>query len=86
MSWKKAVFFGGAVLVSAACADVTTPTAPAELTKIDRASVSATNKTTTLATPTLPQAPVNAPLSCGVAVIHVGLDGELIITCPPVTW
>lgn len=87
MSWKKAVFFGGAVLVLSACADTTAPSSPSELTKLDRASVSASKKTQDAAPATLTiPPPEQAPTSCAAAVIHVGFDGELIVTCPPVMW
>lgn len=85
MSWKKAVFYGGAVLVLSACADTTAPSSPSELTKLDRAPVSASKKTQNAA-PATPTLPVQAPTSCAAAVIHVGFDGELIVTCPPVMW
>jgi len=84
MSWKKAVFYGGAVLVLAACSDATAPSA---LTKVNGVSASSKSTTTATSDSTTTVAPPTAPLSCGNAVIHVGADGEVSLIClPPVMW
>jgi hypothetical protein len=83
MSWKKAVFYGGAVLVLSACADATAPTSP-ELKKIDHSSASAKQSTTTLS-PTAPS-DTNKVLNCSGMLIHTGFDGALVLSCPVVMW
>lgn len=86
MSFKKAVFFGGAVLVLAACGDATSPTSPSALSDMNGAAAAA--KASVSPTPTMPpttaapKVPVNAMTAlCGNATIHLGLDGSIIITC-----
>lgn len=86
MSWKKALFYGGAVLVLAACGDATSPTSPSAVTKVNGVSASMTKKTTGTVSSDSTSTPVNEPLSCAAAVIHVGLDGSLIMTCEPLIW
>jgi len=49
MTWKKALFFGGAILVLTGCSNATEPTSPAQLTqlKLDRSSASLADSTDT---------------------------------------
>jgi hypothetical protein len=84
MSWKKAVFFGGALLVLAACGDATGPTSPSALSRTGGNSAALTASpmptTTTTTTTTLLQPSTN-PILCSGIVIHVGLDGSIISDC-----
>jgi len=83
MSWKKAVFFGGAVLVLAACGDATSPNSPSALTKVNGVSASLVKKAASDSTST----PTTVPTSvCTGIVIHAGLDGSLIEVCAPTLW
>ena len=90
MSWKKAVFYGGAVLVLAACDNATAPTSPSAMTKLDGVAAAAKQKATTETAPAPQANPLSLPTvpntGCAAAVIHVGLDGELIMVCAPVEW
>ena len=83
MNWKKAVFYGGAVLVLAACGDATSPTSPA-LTKVSGVSASSVKKASaasdSTSTPTVPTS------VCNGMVIHAGLDGALVEVCLPTMW
>jgi hypothetical protein len=85
MSWQRAVFFGGAVLVLSACADAT---APSTLRQVD-GTVFAKRAETTDSTTVDPAGGKND--ECSSVVIHVGLDGSLIPICvvippPTVLW
>jgi hypothetical protein len=73
MGWKKALFFGGAVLVLAACSD--SATAPTALTKADapEASLLLQPATTTTTSP-LPRI---GPVCTGI-VIRTGIDGQIV--------
>jgi hypothetical protein len=87
MSWKKALFFGGAVLLLAACSDATAPTSLNRQRDISAAAKSSpTTPIPTTSTPTTPTTTVlvdTDPLldlcvnSSGY-VVHTGLDGS----CP----
>jgi hypothetical protein len=88
MSWKRAVFYGGAVLVLAACDNATAPTAPS-LTRVNdvsasskRASAQSAPETTADST-TVPGSGVKN--TCSGMVIFIGLDG-LLTTCSPTVW
>ena len=85
MSWKRAVFFGGAVLVLAACSDAT---APNSLTKLDAAEAYSKTKTTSSTTTTTTTSTTPTATStdeCTAMVIHTGLT---VISCTTstVTW
>jgi len=73
MGWKKALFFGGAVLVLAACSD--SATAPTALRKADAPEASLLLKpaTTTTSSP-LPRI---GPICTGI-VIRTGMDGQFV--------
>lgn len=86
-SWKKAVFFGGAVLVLAACGDATSPSSPA-LNRIDGPAAWSTKKTSTTSTTstTTPSDSTNTITNtCSGVVIHVGLDGMTVPLCVQTT-
>lgn len=81
MGWKKALFFGGAVLVLAACSD--SATAPSNLRPADAQPANltfsmpapmSTPTAPTLGTPTLPK-PLIDPL-CSGFVIRTGADSS----------
>ena len=73
MGWKKALFFGGAVLVLAACSD--SATAPTALRKADAPEASLLLKpATTTTTSPLPRI---GPICTGI-VIRTGIDGQII--------
>lgn len=74
MGWKKALFFGGAVLVLAACSD--SATAPTALTKADAPEASFLLKPATTTTTTSPL-PRIGPVCTGI-VIRTGIDGEIV--------
>jgi hypothetical protein len=76
MGWKKALFFGGAVLVLAACSD--SATAPTALRKADapEASLLLMPATTTTTTTTSPL-PRIGPICTGI-VIRTGIDGQIV--------
>ena len=86
MSWKKAVFFGGAVLLLAACDNATAPNSPSALNRLDRAAVSSTKSATTQSdsttTPTVP----GTIGECHQAVIHTGVEWQAVIICMPTIW
>jgi hypothetical protein len=77
MGWKKALFFGGAVLVLAACSD--SATAPTALRQADapEASLMLNVPTTTSTTSPLPPLPRIGPICTGT-VIRTGFDGQLV--------
>ena len=83
MSWQRAVFFGGAVLVLSACADAT---APATLRQVG-GSLDAKRAATTDTATVDPSGGKSD--ECTGVVIHVGgIDGSLIPICvlpPPTT-
>lgn len=84
MSWKKAVFTGGAVLLLAACADSTAPTGPTELKKVNSSNANFLGATSTiLPTTTTPTDPNTKPVTCNY-VVRVGIDGTVIVLCIPV--
>jgi hypothetical protein len=83
MSWKKAVFFGGAVLLLAACDNATAPNSPSALNRRDLAAVSSTkNATTQTDSTTVPGTPRVG--ECHQAVIHTGIDWQTVLICPMV--
>ena len=87
MSWQRAVFFGGAVLVLSACADAT---APSTLRQVG-GSMLLKQATTTDTTVTTINPTGGADDGCSSVVIHVGLDGSIIPMCivippPSVLW
>jgi hypothetical protein len=85
MSWKKTVFYGGAVLLLAACADTTAPTDPSALRTLDRSANFYLTPSTSLPTsPSLPSDPNTKPINCTGYNVHVGIDGTIIIVCVPV--
>ena len=92
MGWKKALFFGGAVLVLAACSDsATAPTAlrqasvPAAAFKLGLTTTPTTTTTTTLE-PTLPPLPVIDPVCTGI-VIRTGEEGDTgSSACNTISW
>jgi hypothetical protein len=79
MGWKKALFFGGAVLVLAACSD--SATAPTALRQADAPSAAwtwpttTTSTTTSTTTTTSDTTKVIDPLCTGV-VIRTGVIAE----------
>jgi hypothetical protein len=77
MGWKKALFFGGAVLVLAACSD--SATAPTALRQADapEASLMLTPTTTSTTTSTTSPLPRIGPICTGI-VIRTGFDGQLV--------
>ena len=75
MGWKKALFFGGAVLVLAACSD--SATAPTALTKADAPEASFLLKPATTTTTTTTPLPRIGPVCTGI-VIRTGIDGEIV--------
>lgn len=80
MSWQRAVFFGGAVLVLSACADATAPAPLGHAGGTLNAKKAAAADTTAL--------PGGKNDECTGVVIHVGLDGSLVPVCiviPPPT-
>ena len=83
MSWKRAVFFGGAVLVLAACDNATAPKSPSGLTRLD--GVSAAVKKASDAPEVTPDSTTSGvKTECnGSIVVHTGLDGQLIAVCMP---
>jgi len=85
MSWKKAVFYGGAVLVLAACGDATSPNSPSALTKVNGVPASLVKKAD--ATSDSTSTPTTVPTAvCSQIVIHAGLDGSLVEVCVPTMW
>jgi hypothetical protein len=89
MSWKKAVFYGGAVLVLAACDNATAPTSPSALTKVNGISASAVKKTAATPTTTSSDSTTTTTSSeetCSSYLVHVGLDGTLTLVCAPTEW
>ena len=84
MGWKKALFFGGAVLVLAACSD--SATSPTALRQADAPSAAWTWPTTTSTTTTtstndgsgtlLPKLPLIDPVCTGV-VIRTGVSDPI---------
>jgi hypothetical protein len=77
MGWKKALFFGGAVLVLAACSD--SSTAPTALRQADAPPAAFTLSaptTTSTGTVTLPPKPVIDPICTGI-VIRTGVTTEI---------
>ena len=83
-SWKKAVFYGGAVLVLAACSDATSPS-PA-LNKIGGPAASYTKKAGTTATESSTSADSTNGIKteCSGVTIHWGVDGTLVPVCVPI--
>lgn len=81
-SWKKAVFFGGAVLVLAACNDATSPTSPA-LNRIDGPAASFTKKagTTSTESATSSDSTNGIKTDCNGVIIHWGTDGTIVPVC-----
>lgn len=81
-SWKKAVFFGGAVLVLAACSDATSPTSPA-LNRIDGPAASYTKKVGTTSTETTTSSDSTNTIKndCNGVIIHWGVDGMIVPVC-----
>lgn len=77
MSWQRAVFFGGAVLVLSACGDAT---APASLNRVDgtlNSKRAATSDSTTTVDPT-----GGGSDECTGVVIHVGsIGGSIVPVC-----
>ena len=74
MGWKKALFFGGAVLVLAACSD--SATAPSALRQADAPPAALTltmPMSTTTGTVTLPPKPIIDPICTGI-VIRTGVE------------
>ncbi len=85
MGWKKALFFGGAVLVLAACSD--SATAPTALRQADAPAASlilTPTPSTTSTTTTTPSNPLPriGPVCTGI-VIRTGENGELIVGSTP---
>lgn len=90
MGWKKALFFGGAVLVLAACSD--SATAPSALRQMSAPATAAwglpTSTTTTSGTTLVPTPlPVIDPI-CNGFVIRTGEETELTstTTCISTDW
>ena len=87
MSWKRAVFFGGAVLLLAACDNATAPTSPSGLTRLGGVSAAAKAKgsdaSTPAVTPDSTTSGVQTDCGGGGAVVTVGLDGQLLPVCLP---
>ena len=82
MSWQRAVFFGGALLVLSACGDATAPSTLRQVGGTLDTRKAATTDTTTLD----PNGTKDD--ECSSIVIHVGLDGSLVPLCvviPPTT-
>jgi hypothetical protein len=81
-SWKKAVFFGGAVLVLAACSDATSPTSPA-LNRIDGPAASLTKKADSMSTESTTSSDSTNTISndCNGVIIHWGTDGTIVPVC-----
>ena len=80
MGWKKALFFGGAVLVLAACSDsATSPTAlrQADAPEASLLLLSPTTSTTTTTTTTTTPLPRIGPVCTGI-VIRTGVDGQIV--------
>lgn len=75
MGWKKALFFGGAVLVLAACSDSTT--APGTLRQSNTAAAVKTksDSTSTSTSTVLPGLPIIDPICTGI-VIRTGVDTD----------
>jgi hypothetical protein len=78
MGWKKALFFGGAVLVLAACSD--SATSPTALRQADAPSAAwtwptTTSPTTTSTTTSTDSLPVIDPVCTGV-VIRTGVIAD----------
>lgn len=93
-SWTRAVFFGGAVLVLAACNDATSPTSPSSLNKIGSPAAAWTyTPTTTTSEPTTTTTPPPSDSTNGIkndctgVVIHTGfgLDGMTVPICIQIT-
>ena len=82
MSWKRAVFFGGAVLVLAACDNATAPTSPG-LTRLG--GVSAASRKASDAPVVTPDSTTSGVKNdCnGSVVIIVGLDEQMLPVCVP---
>lgn len=86
MSWQRAVFFGGAVLVLSACGDATAPSTLHQAGGTLNAKKAPTVTTTPTDTTT-----GGKKDECTGVVIHVGVDGSLVPTCvllqpPTVNW
>jgi hypothetical protein len=75
MGWKKALFFGGAVLVLAACSD--SATAPTALRQADAPEASLMLNQPTTTSTTSPLLPRIGPICTGI-VIRTGFDGQLV--------
>ena len=73
MGWKKALFFGGAVLVLAACSDSTAPTALRQADAPPAALTLTMPMSTTTGTVTLPPKPIIDPICTGI-VIRTGVE------------
>lgn len=87
MGWKKALFFGGAVLVLAACSD--SATAPTALRQADAPSAAwtwtTTSSTTTSTTTTSDTTTVTDPLCTGV-VIRTGVTSDVSTSSCASSW
>ena len=77
MGWKKALFFGGAVLVLAACSDSTTAPTALRQTEAPEASYILKLSPTTTTTTTTSPLPRIGPVCTGI-VIRTGTDGQLV--------
>ena len=83
MGWKKALFFGGAVLVLAACSD--SATSPTALRQADAPSAawtwSTTDTTTSSTTTTSDTTTVTDPLCTGVVIRTGVIDASTSTSC-----
>lgn len=69
MTWKKALFFGGAVVLLAACDRATAPNA---MMRVEGAQAAAKSPNTAPKTPTTPTMSTVAGADC-IYVVHTGL-------------
>jgi hypothetical protein len=83
MSWQRAVFFGGAVLVLSACGDATAPSSMRQV------GGTLNNRKATVAVDSTVAPTGGKDDECTGIVIHVGLDGSAVPVCliiqPPST-
>ena len=92
MSWKRAVFLGGAVLVLAACDNATAPTSPSSLTKLTKLGGAPVLSKKATTAGTIPAAadstavpPSGVSDQCSFVVIR-SCEEPVLICVPTVIW